>query len=278
MVRPNEVWVNDQPLSVPISFDSFYREHYRAVVGLVYTLTGSRSGSEDIAQEAFLRAHRDWTKVETLEHPGSWVRVVALNLARSGLRRRAAEARAAARIGGRASSPFPELEPHNERFWRTVRTLPRRQREVVALHYLEDLSVAELARLLSVAESTVKNSLVQARSKLARRLEVDLMNLDELGRQAAEEVRRQAESMPVSLPTIGRRSPWLAAAAASAAAVILATALGLLIRDQTEPSIVTDPRTTTQLLRKKPRSPPLPRPRRLSVPRSARHPLILISK
>jgi RNA polymerase sigma-70 factor (ECF subfamily) len=174
MVRPNEVWVNDQPLSVPISFDSFYREHYRAVVGLVYTLTGSRSGSEDIAQEAFLRAHRDWTKVETLEHPGSWVRVVALNLARSGLRRRAAEARAAARISGRASSPFPELEPHNERFWRTVRTLPRRQREVVALHYLEDLSVAEVARLLSVAESTVKNSLVQARSKLARRLEVDL--------------------------------------------------------------------------------------------------------
>jgi RNA polymerase sigma-70 factor (ECF subfamily) len=173
MVRPNEVWVNDQPLSVPISFETFYREHYRLVVGLVYTLTGSRAGSEDIAQEAFLRAHRDWTKVETLEHPGAWVRVVALNLARSGLRRLAAEARAATRIGSRASTPFPELEPHNERFWRMVRSLPQRQREVVALHYLEDLSVIEVARLLSVAESTVKNSLAQARTTLARRLEVD---------------------------------------------------------------------------------------------------------
>jgi DNA-directed RNA polymerase specialized sigma24 family protein len=44
-----------------------------------------------------------------------------------------------------AVSAFPELEPADEAFWAAVRALPRRQCEVVALHYLEDMSVADLA-------------------------------------------------------------------------------------------------------------------------------------
>ena len=36
-------------------FDQFYLENYRPIVALVYTLTGSRHGAEDIAQDAFLR-------------------------------------------------------------------------------------------------------------------------------------------------------------------------------------------------------------------------------
>jgi RNA polymerase sigma-70 factor (ECF subfamily) len=66
------------------------------------------------------------------------------------------------------------MSPHNERFWAVVRSLPIRQREVVALHYLEDMSVAGVADMLGVAESTVKNSLAQARRTLADTLEVTL--------------------------------------------------------------------------------------------------------
>ena len=55
-----------------------------------------------------------------------------------------------------------------------MRDLPRRQREVVALYYLEDRSVADVAEILGVAESTVKNSLAQGRRTLARTLEVAL--------------------------------------------------------------------------------------------------------
>jgi RNA polymerase sigma-70 factor, ECF subfamily len=156
------------------SFEQFYRDNYRSVVTLVYTLTGSRNGAEDIAQDAFLKTHGKWTEVSGYERPDGWVRVVAMNLARSRLRRFSAEARALARVAGSARTAFPELEPHNERFWQAVRDLPPRQREVVALHYLEDRSVADVAALLSIAESTVKNSLAQGRQTLARTLEVAL--------------------------------------------------------------------------------------------------------
>ena len=155
-------------------FDAFYRENYRPVVALVYTLTGARHAAEDIAQEAFLRSHKSWSQVGAFDRPDGWVRVVAMNLARSQLRRLVAETRALSRFVGVTQNAFPELEPYNERFWKAVRSLPRRQREVVALHYLEDRSVTDVAEMLGVAESTVKNSLAQGRKNLAQNLEVSL--------------------------------------------------------------------------------------------------------
>ena len=152
-------------------FERFYRDEWRKVLGLVYVLSGSTWGAEDIAQEAFLRAHRDWDRVGRFEYPGTWVRTVALNLARSKLRRTGAELRALKRWFGMQAPAFPELEPVSEEFWGAVRSLPRRQREVVALHYVEDRSVSDIAEILGVAESTVKTSLQKARVALATRFD-----------------------------------------------------------------------------------------------------------
>ena len=60
-----------------------------------------------------------------------------------------------------------------DRFWAAVRTLPRRQQAVVALHYLEDRSVADVAQVLGIAEGTVKAHLHKARAALADRLAID---------------------------------------------------------------------------------------------------------
>lgn len=158
---------------VPLRFESFYRSEYHSVVGLVYAVTHSRTACEDIAQEAFLRAHRKWSDVSGYEAPGAWVRTVALNLARSRLRRLAAETRALGRLIGLTPVAMPEVEPTSDPFWAAVADLPRRQREVVALHYVDDMAVADIARLLGIAESSVKNSLAQARARLARTLEVE---------------------------------------------------------------------------------------------------------
>ena len=45
------------------AFEDFYSQEYSAVVGLAYALSGSRSGAEDLAQEAFLAAHRNWHRI-----------------------------------------------------------------------------------------------------------------------------------------------------------------------------------------------------------------------
>jgi RNA polymerase sigma-70 factor (ECF subfamily) len=167
--------MGEQPVyMVKPTFELFYRDQYPGVVGLVYALTGSGSGAEDMAQEAFLRAHRSWDQVASHPNPAGWVRTVALNLSRSAFRRRAAETRALMRLRVLTPTVFPELDPPNVRFWQAVRALPRRQREVVALHYLEDMAVTDVAEVLGIAESTVKNSLAQARVTLAKKLEVEV--------------------------------------------------------------------------------------------------------
>src|SRR5262245_55550123 len=135
---------------------------------MLHVLTGDRHRAEDLAQEALLRAQRDWRRISTYDRPGAWVRRVALHAASNASRRRGREERALGRVG--VADPTTELPAVVERLWRAVRDLPDQQRWAVVLHYVEDRSVAEVAAVLECAEGTVKTHLSRARATLARRL------------------------------------------------------------------------------------------------------------
>jgi RNA polymerase sigma-70 factor (ECF subfamily) len=85
------------------------------------------------------------------------------------VRRRVAEGLALAGLGARRVLPDALPEP-DEAVWRAVRALPRRHAQVVALHYIDDCSVAAIAAILGCADGTVKAHLHQARRSLARAL------------------------------------------------------------------------------------------------------------
>src|SRR3990172_1977422 len=152
------------------NFESFYRGEYRAVVGLAYALSGSRLAAEDIAQDTFLAAHRQWDRVGFYEQPEAWVRRVVANLAVSAFRTKVREAGALARLKPREEY-LPRLPVEDADFSQAVRTLPKRQAQVIALHYLEDRPVAEIARVLGCTANTVKVHLHKGRDRLARRLD-----------------------------------------------------------------------------------------------------------
>jgi RNA polymerase sigma-70 factor (ECF subfamily) len=88
-------------------------------------------------------------------------------------RRRYAEGRALARFAGRAGTTVPELSADDAEFWAAVRALPRRQAQVIALRYLDDRSVAEIAEILGTATGTVKKQLHDGRRTVARRLRLE---------------------------------------------------------------------------------------------------------
>ena len=157
-------------------FERFYEREFRSVVGLAYALSGSRGASEDLAQEAFIAAHGKWDKIGAYEKPEAWVRRVVSNLSVSRFRRRTTEMKALTRLAGfrNETTELPALPSEAEGFWSHVRKLPRRQAQVLALHYLEDLSVAEIAEILECSPNTVKVHLHKGRKKLADRLGVDM--------------------------------------------------------------------------------------------------------
>ena len=151
------------------SFDAFYRDQYRAVLALAWSLTGRRDLGEELVQDAMLTVHRRWSRVRTYEQPGSFARRVLLNDATSAARRRAAEGRALDRLAPPAQVTEDISLPDPE-FWSALRSLPERQAQAVALHYLEDRSVAEIADILGIAANTVKVHLHRGRLALATSL------------------------------------------------------------------------------------------------------------
>ena len=156
------------------SFERFFRDEHTRVLGLAIAWTGDHQLARDITQETFLRAYRSWPHVSTLEAPRAWLRRVTVNLLIDGHRRRVRERSALERHGaGAGASTVTFADPAATAWWDAVRDLPDRQRAAVALYYLDDHSIAEVADVLGIAEGTVKSSLSQARKTLARTLRIE---------------------------------------------------------------------------------------------------------
>ncbi|HHW51585.1 MAG TPA: sigma-70 family RNA polymerase sigma factor [Pseudoclavibacter sp.] len=153
-------------VDVQADFASFYAREIRNVIGLAYVLSGSRTGADDLAQDAFVAAYRHWDRIYSYDNAAAWVRRVVVNRAISTARTRVAEAKAILRLS-RERVTLPELTADSEQLWHDVRRLPRRQAQAIALHYWDGLNVAEIARLLELSEATVKTHLQRGRQTLS---------------------------------------------------------------------------------------------------------------
>lgn len=89
-------------------------------------------------------------------------------MAHSRVRRLHAEARAVARYAARQPLRVEAVDPADARFWGKVRRLPRRQREVIVLRYVDELTDPEIAHVLGCSESTVRVHAHRATTTLAK--------------------------------------------------------------------------------------------------------------
>jgi RNA polymerase sigma-70 factor (ECF subfamily) len=153
-------------MSAPVGFEAFFRREYRSMVALAAVITGSSDVAEDVAQEAMLRARRHWDRISEYDTPGTWLRRVTINLARSNRQRLALEARVRLAWWDRREAR-EEPEAIDPELLTALRTLPRQQRAAVALHYLEDRSTSEIAVLLGCSEPTARVHLHRGRRALA---------------------------------------------------------------------------------------------------------------
>lgn len=164
---------NRQPISTVQSFEACFVAEYPKMVALAAAVSGSRVYAEDIAQDAMGRLNREWANVQHFDKPGAWLRRVTINLALSQKRRRLNEAKALLRMGVPESTlPAPRTE--DAAVWTFVAELPKQQRAAVALHFLEERSIDEIADILEISASTARVHLHRARTTLRTRLEEGL--------------------------------------------------------------------------------------------------------
>ncbi|WP_435825674.1 sigma-70 family RNA polymerase sigma factor [Micromonospora zamorensis] len=142
-----------------------YAGCFRRLVIQLYAMTGDLAEAQEAVQEAFTRALVSPRRFAALENPEAWLRRVAVNWARSRYRRRRVLDGLLRRIG-----PPPAVADHSPEhlaLLAALRVLPEGQRHALALHYLVDLPVDEVAATLGVSSGTVKSRLSRGRVALA---------------------------------------------------------------------------------------------------------------
>ena len=154
-----------------VEFERLFRDEYPRLVRSLTLVCGDREVAADVVQDAFVQAHRHWRRVSAYDDPATWVRRVAVNRAfnhHRGVRRLWRFLDRAGRPDRQGTEP-PDVAGEVD-LWRAVADLPHQQRHAVALYYLADLPIAEVAAALDIQPGTVKAHLHHARAALADRL------------------------------------------------------------------------------------------------------------
>lgn len=148
--------------------ETAFRKFADTVYRLAFVRTGSRSDSDDILQEVFLRYMKVWRKMESEEHVKATLLRITVNCSNSML----------SSFWFKKTDPLSEDIPAadtdgGDNTLAEVLKLPVKYRTVIHLYYYMGYSVAEIASITKTNPSTVKTRLARARGQLKKTLEAE---------------------------------------------------------------------------------------------------------
>ena len=165
---------SDSKISDSADVATLFNLHYSRLVRSLTVICGNSEEAADAVQEAFVKAHLKWRKISTYDDPVGWIRRVAINKVRDGHRSRVRRERVVDRLSTlpNVTSEIPEIDEVAG----LLATLPKQQRAVAAMFYVEQMSVLEIATALEISDGAVKFHLHQAREKLRAHIEAARAN------------------------------------------------------------------------------------------------------
>ncbi|MGN9844456.1 SigE family RNA polymerase sigma factor [Nonomuraea sp. H19] len=142
----------------------FVAERANALLRYGYALSGNPHDAADLTQEALVRLHRAWARVQRKDDPERYTKSIMARLHINAWRRRRREDLAWAL----PEVPLYDVLPSDadQELWQALDALPRKQRAVLVLRFYEQLPDAEIAGLLGVSQGTVRSHASLGLSKL----------------------------------------------------------------------------------------------------------------
>jgi RNA polymerase sigma-70 factor, ECF subfamily len=141
---------------------------------VAYSVLRQREDAEDVAQDAFAKAHRTFRQLRDRERFRAWlVRMtwrLALDRRRSDRRRLVREDGVAMGVSGVVDAADVEASERAGHLWRAIDRLPEKLRLAIVLTNIEGHDIREVAALLAIPEGTVKSRLFDARRQLKESL------------------------------------------------------------------------------------------------------------
>jgi RNA polymerase sigma-70 factor, ECF subfamily len=136
---------------------------------VAFSVLRHREDAEDVAQEAFAKAYRNFRQLRDRDRFRAWLVRMTWRLA---IDRQRSDRRRHARESADADRPNVQAGDHDRvsELWRAIDELPEKLRAVVVLAGIEGHNMEEVARLLELPAGTVKSRLFAARRQLKERL------------------------------------------------------------------------------------------------------------
>lgn len=148
-------------------FPDFYRVNHQPVFRALAAALGDAELAREAVDEAMTRAFQRWPTVSTYDNAPGWVYRVALNWARSRLRKQKREDLHRAPPERAVHQPLPDSDVED-----ALRALPLEARSLVVLRHLLDWSYDEIAQALDIPVGTAKSRLHRVMGQLREALEV----------------------------------------------------------------------------------------------------------
>lgn len=157
------------------AFDGLVRRWQKPLLSYAYRVTGHWAAAQDVVQETWLVVIRGLVTLKDVSRFRAWLFSVASHKCQDHWRRSATQERFVEAVLQEAEAAPTVHPPSAERtdIDAVFRRLPPESRSVLALLYLEDFSVGEIAEVLALPEGTVKSRLFHARQQLRQLMEKD---------------------------------------------------------------------------------------------------------
>lgn len=159
------------------AFDALFRRWQPRLSGYARRLAADDTAAADAVQETWLAVVRGLRKLDDPATFRHWVYRIVTNKCADQVRRAVRQrellrqAEDEARAAGEAGAGDDDTDVSAAAVRAGLRRLRPERRAILALHYAEGQSVADIAAILGVPAGTVKSRLHHARGELKRRLE-----------------------------------------------------------------------------------------------------------
>lgn len=153
--------------------DQLMQEYSDDILHLVYTYVKNRTTAEDLTQEIFLKCYEKLNQFNQQATLKTWVYRIASNHCKDYLRswhyrKITLSDKILDYIPSKSKQVEEEIIANSEEniLTNAVMNLPLKYREVVFLHYYEELSLAEISKITKVNINTIKTRLKRAKELL----------------------------------------------------------------------------------------------------------------
>ena len=157
------------------AIEMLVRQYEAGVFKLAYSILGDEADANEVTQETFIAVLKSLGTYQEKKTFKAWIYTIALNLSRSQLRKRKIIERLKMTVGGifrietqKQVTPEDEVIKTEKEatIWNELNKLDERHRTVVVLRYFHELSISEIAEIMSINEGTIHSRLHTARERL----------------------------------------------------------------------------------------------------------------